>query len=153
MFDKQDTFTYFFLMLCRSGGTGRHEGLKIPWANRPYGFESRLRHFYFFNTKARQPACAMHADRIAGLFFILADETRAGTSGLPVRLRTGRHKALPLHFICVPSAFICVHLRMIFMSCTALTTSSAVGIVASSRGLLNGTGTSIAPRRTMGASM
>lgn len=30
-------------VICRSGGIGRHEGLKIPWL-RLYGFKSRLWH-------------------------------------------------------------------------------------------------------------
>ena len=32
-------------VLCRGGEIGRRAGLKIPWANRPCGFEPRSRHF------------------------------------------------------------------------------------------------------------
>ena len=31
-------------VLCRDGEIGRRAGLKIPWANRPCGFEPRSRH-------------------------------------------------------------------------------------------------------------
>ena len=40
---------------CRSGGIGRHQGLKIPWAVGPCRFESGLRHILPARTRPRRP--------------------------------------------------------------------------------------------------
>ena len=37
-------------MMCRCGGTGRRPGLKIPWENIPYRFDSGQRHHFFVKT-------------------------------------------------------------------------------------------------------
>ena len=84
------------------------------------------------------------------LFISSYRRTQSRTSSNPkIPIQTmGEHRGRSLYFIRVPS-----HAFSIPISRTALTTSVAVGMVASSRGLLNGTGTSIAPKRAMGASM
>ena len=57
---------FFFWIHCPDGGIGRHEGLKILWPLRLYGFKSRSGHIYFLSDSESSPFFLPY--RLANLF-------------------------------------------------------------------------------------